>query len=123
LVDVLCPEPTYTPLFPSPTRPRPSQASPRSFKPQVALRAANDDDTPRYSNAVPLHEDANRRIFALTNDGQNSLYRVQSKVSGRSTFYVARQVGTDDCGKVQLETHKFTDEVAARRHMRIHAAR
>jgi hypothetical protein len=122
MVDALVPEPTYTPLFPSPTRPQSSQASTRSITPQVAFRATNDDAPARYSNTVPLNEDANRRIYALASDGERSLYRVQQKSSAISSYFVTRQVGMDG-GKLKLETHKFTDEVAARRYMRLQAAR
>jgi hypothetical protein len=133
----LCPDPTFHPVLPPARRsPAPSsapaKASSRPARLQIEIPAmprakshatAGDDRPAVYSSTRPLHEDAHRRIFALDYDGERSLYRIQTKATGRSIYVLARDGASDGNGKARLQTEDYGTEFEARRHMRRQGAR
>jgi hypothetical protein len=118
LVDMLCPEPTYTPLFPAPTRSVSSQASTPSSKPPLALRAAPMLTSANEDADEPLVlEDAQYRYYAVASQGEVNLYRRVSKATRSTTFMVIQTVGQDGRGKPQVRGSQHTSESDARRAM------
>jgi hypothetical protein len=88
----------------------------------LAALARDDDADARHSNVTPAYEDAHLRIFAIDHDGERSLYRMQTKATGRNVSALARDGVRDRNGKARVLTEEFGTEFEARQQMRRRAA-
>jgi hypothetical protein len=117
LVDALVPEPSYSPIFPSPTRPS-SQSSNRLFTPQGLLR---DVPTPKAATADAdeqlVMEDRQYRYYAMDGLGEVNLCRRVDKATRSVTYIVTKTVAMDRQGRPQVRGSQHDSESAARRAM------
>jgi len=117
LVELLCPEPVYTPLLPSPPPPRSSQASARSFTPSAALRVA---PLARASGATAdaeesLWDDRQHRYYSVDERGRFTLFRRECKASGANDFLLTERVGEDVEGRPVMRGSRFGKESEGRK--------